>query len=462
MLNEIERMKRAVQGPPEIVTIVAQATPAGRGALAIVRLSGPQAAAIVARLFTRDAGRPLVERRPMLGVVKDRGGAVIDRAVVTLYRAPRSVTGEDVVEIALHGSPVIVRETLAACILAGARPAAPGEFTLRALERGKIDLSQAEAVRDLVEAASLEQARIASRQLGGEVSAAIAPLADETFELLADIEAGLDFADGDDVLAPGGEAIASRAETIVGRIDALARASDVARRVREGARVVLLGPPNSGKSSIFNTLVGFDRMIVTPEPGTTRDLVEEGIVLDGLPVILIDAAGVGMAAGMAEAEGMRRAVAAAGSAHLVLDVYDISRPPAPAMPTEMPASARRLRVATHADLEWASSPEPGTLVVSCTTGGGFDQLRRAIAEALGAPGATPLESVALATERHLFAATAAREALIEAARIARAGEGAELVAVEVRRAVTALREILGDIGPEALLGRIFARFCIGK
>jgi len=446
-------------GAPGNVTIVAHATPPGRGALAIVRLSGSHAEQIVSRLFTRHVDRGMVERRPMLGVIRDRSGSVIDQVVVTLFRAPQSLTGEDVVEIALHGSPAIVKETLAACILAGARPATPGEFTLRALEHGKIDLSQAEAVRDLVEAANIEQARIAARQLGGEVSAAIAPLAEATFELLADVEAGLDFSDGEEVLALTGEAIAVRAENLAGRLEKLARASELARRVREGARVVLLGPPNTGKSSIFNKLVGFDRMIVTSEAGTTRDVVEESIVLEGLPVVLIDAAGIGAPGGEAEAEGMRRAVSAADTANLVLDVYDISRPdPGPTGS----ATPRRLRVATHADLEWAAPPAPGTIVVSCKSGEGFDRLRREIAQALDAPGAKPIESVALATERHLYAAMMAREALIEAARAARAGLGAELVAIELRRSVNALREILGDVGPEALLGRIFARFCIGK
>jgi tRNA modification GTPase len=423
-----------------------------------VRLSGPESASIVARIFSRVNDAPLVERRPMLGRVRDRSGAVIDQAVVTLHRAPQSVTGEDVAEITLHGSPAIVRETVAACVLAGASPAAPGEFTLRALRNGKVDLSQAEAVHDLVEAASIEQARIAARQLGGEVSAAIAPLAEKIFELLADVEAGLDFSDGEEALALAGEEVAGRADRIAARIDELAGASERARRVREGARVVLLGPPNSGKSSIFNNLVGFDRVIVTPEPGTTRDLIEEQVVIAGLPVMLIDAAGVGDPGGHAEAEGMRRALAAAGSAHLVLDVYDLSRPDRP----EGPSGPHRLRVGTHADLPAAGPPAEGTIAVSSSTGQGIEALRAAIAGILHAPGARPVESVALATERHLAAALEAREALAAASRLARAGAGAELAAIELRRAVHALREILGEVGPEALLERIFARFCIGK
>ena len=388
----------------------------------------------------------------------DRSGAVIDQAMVTLHRAPHSVTGEDVAEITLHGSPAIVRETLAACVSAGARPAAPGEFTLRALRNGKVDLAQAEAVRDLVEAMSIEQVRIAARQLGGEVSAAIAPLADAIFELLADVEAGLDFTDGEEALAPAGAEVAERAERLAARIVGLAEASERARRVREGARVVLLGPTNSGKSSLFNSLLGFDRVIVTPEPGTTRDLIEEQVVIAGLPTVLIDAAGVGDPGGDAEAEGMRRALAAAETAHLVLDVYDLSRPERP----PGPPGPHHLRVGTHADLPSARAPAEGSIVVSSRTGEGIDALRAAIAETLHAPGSRPIESVALATERHLAAALEAREALGAASRLARTESGAELVAFELRRAVHALREILGEVGPEALLERIFARFCIGK
>ncbi len=458
MLAQIPNDGRRPVTDPQVVTIVAQATPPGRGALAVVRLSGSRSAEILAHVFTRVSAAPLIDRRPMLGCVRDRSGAIIDQAMATLHRAPHSVTGEEVAEITLHGSPAIVRETVAACISAGARPAAPGEFTLRALRHGKLDLAQAEAVRDLVEAGSVEQARIAARQLAGEVSAAIGPLADAIFELLAEVEAGLDFADGEAVLALDGAAVTERVEHLASRIDRLAGASERARRIREGARVVLLGPTNSGKSSIFNNLIGFDRVIVTAEPGTTRDLIEEQVVIEGLPTVLVDAAGVGDPGGHAEAEGMRRALAAAEAAHLVLEVYDLSLPDRPAGP---PAPLR-LRVGTHADLPPAGAPAEGTIAVSSRTGQGIDALRAAIAEALHAPGARPIESVALATERHLAAALDARDALRAASGLAQNEAGPELVALELRRAVHALREILGDVGPEALLERIFARFCIGK
>jgi tRNA modification GTPase len=439
-------------------TIVALATAPGRAALAVIRLSGPDTLAILGAVFRRERGRAIPPRRPVLGWFLDRGGASIDRGIALLFPAPHSYTGDDLAELTVHGAPAVVRELIAACAALGARPARPGEFTLRALESGKVDLAQAEAVRDLVEAATLEQARVAARQLGGEVSATIGPLAEQALDLLADVEAGLDFAEEEENLALAPATIAARCAEIVTRLDAALGDSENARRVREGARVVLRGAPNAGKSSLFNQLVRADRVIVTDEPGTTRDLIEELVVLDGLPVVLVDAAGVGAAVGAAEREGERRALSASGRADLVLEVYDLSLPERPGGE----AGPRRLRVGTHADLPAAGPPAPGTIAVNARTGAGVDPLRAAIAAALEAPGDRPLESVALATDRHRDAARRAGDRLREAARVASTGGGAELAAVEIRAAVGALHEILGEVGPEDLLERIFARFCIGK
>lgn len=439
-------------------TIVALATAPGRAALAVVRISGPAAHAIVGRVFRRRQGGAPTPRRPTLGWFLDRSGAPMDRGMVVLFPAPRSYTGDDLAEMTVHGAPAVVQELVAACVAAGSRPARPGEFTLRALEQGKIGLAEAEAVQDLVEAATLEQARVAARQLGGEVTATIAPLAEETFDLLADVEAGLDFAEDEQDLALSAAVVGERCAALVERIDRVLGASEAARRVREGARVVLHGPPNAGKSSLFNQLVGAERVIVTGEPGTTRDLIEELVVIAGMPVVLVDAAGVGEPRGIAEREGVRRALDASARADLVLDVYDISRPERPADPP----AGRRLRVATHVDRPWAGPAAPGSVLVDGRTGAGVPALRAAIAAALEAPGSRPLESVALATERHRDQALRARAALLQARDAARSGAGAELAAVELRAAVAALREILGAVGPEELLGRIFSRFCIGK
>ncbi len=444
-------------------TIVAPATPPGRAAIAVVRVTGPRAGEIARRICGRSVGdEDSPTRVARLARIVGRDGVVIDRALVTRFAAPRSYTGEELVEFSVHGAPPVVDELVAACVEAGARPAEPGEFTLRALRAGKLDLSQAEAVRDLVDASTIEQARVAARQLSGEVRDAFVPLANEVVDLLADLEGGLEFSDDESALALPGATLAARARAIEARIDELVRTSESARRVREGARVVLHGPPNAGKSSLFNALLGEQRAIVTGEPGTTRDLVEETTVIEGLPVVLVDAAGVGEARGEAEAEGMRRARVAASGAHLVLDVYDpgTSRA-APADPsTDSPGS--RLVVATHADVRGSVRPGDGTFAVSVVTGEGLDELRREIARRLRAPGSRPLESVALATERHRAAALTARDALARGREILGLEGEAELAAVELREAVASLHSILGAVGPEEILGSVFARFCIGK
>lgn len=448
-------------------TIVAPSTPMGRAAVCLLRLSGPDALPIAAKVFV---GVQSVEkqsaRRAELGDFLDRKGRAIDRGLLTVFRGPASYTGEDVVEMTTHGSVAVVRELVAACVQAGARVADPGEFTLRAMRSGKLDLTQAEAVRDLVDAATVEQARIATRQLQGEVSDTFAPLAEKVLHVLADLEASLDFADEEDLaLAP--QHFADRCRGLADEIQALLHDSETAKRVREGARVVFLGPPNAGKSSLFNALVGESRAIVTSEPGTTRDLVEETIVLDGLPLVLIDAAGIGEAGGEAERQGMQRAVRAARDADLVLELFD---PATQDQPQNTSQFARRIVVATHADATRAtsaidagrSSMRESTVLVDSVTGRGMDDLRARMAQELHAPGSVPIESVALATERHRDAAASARSLLIQSAESLESGTEIELVAIELRQAVAQLHSILGEVGPEELLGQIFSRFCIGK
>lgn len=441
-------------------TVIAPSTPPGRSALAVVRLSGPATLAILEKIFRRRRGRSIPARRPVLGFFHDAAGQLIDEGMATFFPAPRSFTGEDLAELSLHGSPPVVRAVLAAGVAAGARPANPGEFTLRALRRGKLDLTQVEAIGDLVEAATIEQARIAVRQLDGEVSATIAPLAEEILDLLADVEAGLDFAEEEAGLALSAAAVHKRLQPLKERLQHALEAGAIAAQVREGARVVLHGPPNAGKSSLFNALSGTNRVIVSEEPGTTRDLIEEVVVIEGQPVVLVDAAGIGESRTAAEAEGIRRAREAAGKAAVVLHVFDLGLRERPPLPFPLPPG--QIAVGTHADLPYDRPTLPGSVVVSSKTGTGIDDLRRAIAQAVNAPGSGPLPSVALATERHRRAGAEAAGFLESAGQLLLAGAGAELVAVELRGAVGALWEILGVVGPEELLGRIFSRFCIGK
>ncbi len=435
-------------------TIVAPATAPGQSAMAVLRISGPRSGELLRALT---GGMSCPARALRLAALRGRDGEIIDEAIVIAYEAPRSYTGEDMAEIMCHGSPAVIRELISASVELGARPAQPGEFTLRALEAGKVDLAQAEAIQDLVGAATIEQARIAARQLRGEVSRALDPIANAAFDLLADIESGLDFAEEEGPVSSA-ERLALRCASIVEDLEELLQRSEVAQRVKEGARVVLIGPPNAGKSSLFNALVGYSRAIVTPEAGTTRDLVEETIVLEGLPVVLIDAAGLGAAEGLAEIEGMRRAREAAAGAQLVLEVFHLAEAP---VSEPLLDGAQTLRVGTHRDLITSPVPEE-VIAVDSLRGAGIPELRRKISTMLGAPGTTAVESVALATERHRLQAAVAREALGRASTLLGAGRDAELAAVEVRAAVGALREILGAVGPEELLGRIFSRFCIGK
>lgn len=448
-----------VRDPESGDTIVALATPPGRSAIAVVRVSGERSADVLRGTFRSPrAPRP---REVTLGDVVDSSGSTIDRSLAVFYQAPRSYTGEDMVEFFVHGSGVVTRALIDACRAAGARHAEPGEFTKRALENGKLDLTQAEAVSDLIDAATVEQARIASRQLVGEVSAALEPIGEALADLLADVEADLDFADEEDLAAPGSRT-AGRCRELAARLERLIRDSGDAARIKDGARVVLAGPPNSGKSSLFNNLAHMDRVIVSPEPGTTRDLIEEVLDLEGLPVVLVDGAGVGDPAGLAEAEAMRRARGAASTAALVLDVYDLrASPPRPVAETGGPAVARIL-VGTHRDLGPDVQLPEGAVAISNLTGEGIEELRGRIAGVLGAPGTRAVESVALASERHRERAMFCREALERGARLAESGEPLELCAIELRSAVRALHEILGHVGPEELLGRIFSRFCIGK
>jgi tRNA modification GTPase len=316
-------------------TIAAISTPPGRGGIGIVRLSGPNSLAIAQTLIRTSS--PLTHAHARLAQVLDPTGVVLDQALVTAFLAPHSYTGEDLVEIAAHGSPVVLDTLLRAAIAAGARLAAPGEFTQRAFLTGRLDLTQAEAVHDLIAAQTLDQARSAAQQLGGALSRRIAPAKETLLHLIALLEAGMDFASGelDDVDIVPPTQIAAAIAAAIAPLQALAATFRRGQLLREGASIALIGPPNAGKSSLFNRLLDRDRAIVTPLPGTTRDTLEESLALNGIPLRLIDTAGLrsdSPAIDAAEQQGIARSREALADADIVLLIHDITQPPTPTPP----------------------------------------------------------------------------------------------------------------------------------
>jgi tRNA modification GTPase len=437
------------QAPDSIAAI---ATPTGRGALGVVRLTGPAIPALAHRLLP---GLP-APRHATLMRVRDAGGETLDEAIVLYFSAPHSYTGEHVLEIHAHGGPVVLQGILQACLDAGARLADPGEFTRRAFLNGRLDLAQAEAVADLIDAASREAARSALRSLQGEFSSAIDGLAAQLIELRALTEAMLDF--------PEEELDALHRDDAQARLARLRRAlEEVRSRSREGAllrsgiHVVLAGRPNVGKSSLLNRLAGAERAIVTPIPGTTRDALREAILIEGVPLILVDTAGLRATRDEVERLGVERTRAELAQADLVLAVHDASASPIDLTESIPPAPAR-LDVYNKIDLAPDFRAPPGAAVlVSAKTGTGLDRLRRAILEAAGWGGHG--EGVFLARERHLRAmAAAARHLDAAAQQISRW----EFFAEELRLAQQSLSNVTGAHGADELLGEIFSRFCIGK
>ncbi len=523
-------------------TIVAIATPPGRGGIGVIRLSGPDAHAIAQRLTSRD--EPLRPRYATLATIRSReseiavrlkpehreitvpqkpdtisdretaavtdvvvvsgfppppkasarlavapfggeGGSrivpdAIDQAILTYFPAPASYTGDDVVEVSGHGSPVVLKAIVSAAIEAGARLAKPGEFTLRAFLNGRIDLPQAEAIGDLIDAATPLQARAAFDQLNGTLTNAIAVIDQALFDLIARLEASVDFPeDGYHFVDPS--ELAAAIDRIRERTTALLRDARRGRLIREGLQVAIVGPPNVGKSSLFNALVGASRAIVADVPGTTRDLISETVDLDGLRVTLVDTAGLRETVDVVESEGVSRSRGAADVADLTLFVCDASDPSSigswDLVQSWDPASAglaqswdpdlaglhkRTLIVANKSDLPRAWS-RADAVNVSATTGAGLDDLRQRIAAALDVD--LLADRPEMTNIRHVALVERADRAL-HRARTAALAEGhsmpEEFVLADLQDARSALEEITGRRAPDDLLAHIFARFCIGK
>lgn len=489
-------------GSPDtaVATIVAISTPPGRGGIGIVRLSGPAAVAIVRGLvaargefvhaqarFARvldpesprpgsaDAGDP---ERGTRGAVEQSG--YIDEAMVTVFLGPHSYTGEDLVEIAAHGSPVVLAALVDGALAAGrrlgleVRLAEPGEFTQRAFLAGRLDLTQAEAVHDLIAARTLEQVRSAAQQLGGAMSRRVAPAKERLVQLIALLEAGMDFASGelDDVEVVPPVEIAEGIAAVRGPLEALSASFRRGKLERDGATVALIGRPNAGKSSLFNRLLERERSIVTAAPGTTRDTVEESASLEGIPLRLIDTAGLrgeGPAEALHEAEvqGIARSREALADAELVLFVHDAQEPMTAEELELLETMAGRphVIVANKVDLLGETgtgmSADIGTPVrISARTGGGLQSLRGAMLRELSSGAAA--EEGALNNRRQQEAVLGALEALAAAFTANDAGLPHELLLMDLHRALDSLDALTGTTTTDDILGRIFSTFCIGK
>jgi len=404
----------------------------------------------------------------MFGQVLGPDGSSLDHGYLTFFRAPRSYTGEDTAEITIHGSPYLLGRLLDAAVGAGARPAEPGEFTYRAFRSGRLDLAQAEAVQDLIAARTSEQARVAFEQLEGALARRLSGPRAGLVDLIARLEASLEFDDEDDTRVPRPEILGALAE-IRGPLVELEGSFARGRRLREGATVSLAGVTNVGKSSLYNRLIGEDRAIVTEIPGTTRDLLAEAVEIGGIPVRLVDTAGLaplgmlgaGPLGDPIEAEGIRRAEEARRGADLVLFVLDRSRAVTQEearMMEELPPGA--VRVLNKADLEEQVDELPGAIVVSALTGEGIDLLRSAIVERLG--GGLDGGDVPLTRARQIAEVRACIEAIERAVVVAEEGGGEELILVDLDEARSALGRLTGAIDGEEIYDRIFSTFCIGK
>jgi tRNA modification GTPase len=446
-------------------TVVALSTPRGRGALAVIRLSGPTAIAIARQMCDLDEVEARRATLVTLRRVKDR--EILDEVLLTCFQTPHSLTGEDVVEISCHGSPAVVRSIIDATLELGAMLAGPGEFTLRALSNGKINLAQAEAVRDLIAAQTDAAVKQASRQLKGELSNALGPFKEKLLEVIVLLESALEFVE-DDLPAVRANEIDSELAVVAAGVEKLARSYSAGRLIQEGIRVTITGRPNVGKSSLFNGLIEHERAIVTEIPGTTRDTLTEAIDLDGIPVILTDTAGLRETTDGIETLGMERTRRAMSDSDLVLVVLDGADQLGPSDNDllDQTADTHRLVVMNKSDLpgfnvsgSCIESLKP--INVSARTGEGLNALRAAILSSVNSNGIEDGSLLITNARHHDLLCSTQRE--LEAARAALSDRHSEeLVLVPLHNALKFLGQITGETTTEDILSEIFATFCIGK
>jgi tRNA modification GTPase len=470
-------------------TIAAISTAVGEGAIAVLRMSGPEAANLVARIFRGSTAPEKMEpRRSYFGEIYDATG-VIDQVLLTFFRGPQSYTGEDLIEISCHGGILVTRKILSLLLNAGARSADPGEFTQRAFLNGKMDLTQAEAVMDLIRAQTELALRAANEQLAGHLGRELTEIQDQLLTTLAHIEAYIDFPD-EGISPETGKMLFDRLEQTGASLARLVATADQGRILRHGLRTVIYGEPNVGKSSLLNLLLGYDRAIVSETPGTTRDTIEETINVRGIPVRLIDTAGKRSSEDSIEQEGIRRTELQLAQADLILQVVDASSPScsdeaegasglsneAPGVSsataelenerersTPRPREKNRILILNKVDLgihpDWESSPG---VRFSCRTREGEEVLNQAIWDSVMAGGLSTQDFRIAISVRHQTCLQKATTELEAAKNGLANNELPELISIELRGALDAIGDVIGRHDTEDLLGRIFSEFCIGK
>jgi tRNA modification GTPase len=449
-------------------TIVAISTPFGRSGIGVIRLSGPAAISITQKFFNaRSAGTSLEPRRAIVGTWTTPSGECLDEVVVTLFHAPHSYSGEDVVEISAHGNPLSLGRIVETTRTGGARIATPGEFTLRAVAHGKMDLIQAEAVREFIDAQTEQQARTALRQMEGSLSHRIHPVKDKLVDVIAQLEAGIDFAE-DDVDVPENSSIAGEIQPLASQLETLQQTFGYGKILSEGLRIAILGKPNVGKSSLFNRLVASERAIVTDIPGTTRDVLTETISLDGVPLRFADTAGVRQSQDRVESIGVSRTFETLADADLALIVFDgaVKLDDDDRRVLAKSEGVRHLVVINKKDLpqildETILNGTP-RVRLSAATGEGIDELWSAIRNTISNQHTDLSDDFVLTSSRQNEAILKAIETLHRACDALEKNVPHEMVLLDLYESLSALDELTGEIVTDDILDRIFSTFCIGK
>jgi tRNA modification GTPase len=445
-------------------TIAAISTAFGEAAISVLRLSGPEALPMANKVFAgKHSVLNLSPREQHFGRILDGEGREVDSVLLCVFTAPASYTGEDVVEISAHGGILVTRKIYELLLAHGARAAEPGEFTQRAFLNGKMDLTQAEAVMDLIHAQSDLALQAATQQLSGRLGETAEQLRADIIGLLAHLEAYIDFPE-EDIDPDTGLAFQARVKALQATVVQLLGTAEQGRILRSGARTVICGEPNVGKSSLLNLLAGHDRAIVSAQAGTTRDTIEEVLHIHGLPFLLVDTAGLREhTSDFIEAHGMERTRKELAQADVILEVVDATRSPDEAQCVALPEGKRgHLLILNKADLGVHEGWKKGGLALSCTTGKGLESLREAMRDAVWHGAGTGNSQLVAINARHQSCFQQALKSLQRALETLQNGEPPEIVALEAREALQAIGEVTGRVDVEEILGAIFSQFCIGK